>query len=148
MQVILTQDIESVGLTGQVVEVKRGFARNMLIPGRLALEATDSNLKRLEKERAEYAERAKKEKDRAQELAAKLKTVKLSIAQKAGEKDKLYGSVTNMDLAAALAEKGYDIDRRKIKLSEPIKTLGDFELTIKLHSEVTAALKVSVVRDE
>ena len=148
MQVILTQDVESVGPTGQVVEVKRGFARNMLIPSKLAMLATPSNLKRLEKERASFAERAKKEKDRAKDLAAQLKAVRLIIAQKAGEKDKLYGSVTTMDLAQALAEKGFEIDRRKIKLAEPIKTLGDFDITIKLHGDVTAALKVAVVRAE
>ncbi|MFH1139812.1 MAG: 50S ribosomal protein L9 [Pseudomonadota bacterium] len=148
MQVILTQDVDSLGLTGQVVEVKRGFARNMLIPAHLALQANATNLKRLEKERATFEERSKKEKDRARDLAAQLKAVRLTIAQKAGEKDKLYGSVTTMDLAAALAEKGFDLDRRKIKLSEPIKTLGDFEITVKLHGEVTAAVKVSVVRAE
>ena len=148
MKVILTQDVDALGLTGQVIDVAKGYARNKLIPAQLALEATPANLRRLEAARAEYNIRAMKEKERAQHLADQIEGVSLTISQKAGEKDKLYGSVTSMDLAAALAEQGLDLDRRKIKLPEPIKTLGDYEVPVKLHAEVTAVIKVSVVRAE
>jgi large subunit ribosomal protein L9 len=148
MKVILTQDVESLGLAGQVVKVANGYARNMLLPSELAMEATPSNMKTLEKKRAEYLERAKKEKDRARDLADRIEALHLTIVQKAGEKDKLYGSVTSMDLAAQLAEKGLDIDRRRIKIGDPIKSLGDYDVAVKLHTDVTANLKVTVSRAE
>jgi len=148
MNVILTQDVESLGLAGQVVHVAQGYARNKLIPADLAIEATPANLKLHEKKRNEYELRAMKEKERAQTLARRIGELQLTISQKAGEKDKLYGSVTSMDLAAAMAEQGVDLDRRKIKLAEPIKVLGDYEVPIKLHAEVTALLAVSVIRAE
>ncbi len=148
MNVILTQDVDSLGMAGQVVNVANGYARNKLIPGKLALAANPVNLKVMEKKRAEYEIRAMKEKERAQSRAREIEAIHLTIAQKAGEKDKLYGSVTTMDLAAALSEKGVDVDRRRIKLSEPIKSLGDFDVTIKIHSEVTASFKVSVIKAE
>jgi large subunit ribosomal protein L9 len=148
MEVILIQDVDSLGLAGQTVSVARGFARNKLIPGQLAVEATPGNLKRLEKQRQEFEIRSKKEKERAEELAGRIEALTITISQKAGEKDKLYGSVTSMDLAAAMEEQGVDIDRRKIKLPDPIKTLGDHEVPIRLHQEVTAVLRVSVVREE
>ena len=148
MEIILIQDVDTLGLSGQVVNVARGYARNKLIPANMALPATPGNLKKLEKQRAEFEIRILKEKERAAALAKEIEAVSVTISQKAGEKDKLYGSVTNMDLAAALAEQGVDIDRRRIKLAEPIKTLGDFEVPIKLHGDVTATLKVSVTREE
>ena len=148
MEVILTQDVESLGLAGQVVNVAKGFARNKLLPANLALEATEANLKMLEKKRAEYELRALKEKERAEKLADELRAMSLSIARKAGEKDKLYGSVTNQDIQAAIEEQGLELDRRKIKMPEPIKSLGDHEVQIKLHPEVTVNLRVSVVRTE
>lgn len=148
MKVILTQDVESLGLAGQTVNVAKGYARNMLIPNQLALLATPANLKLLEKKREEFKLRAMKEKERAQILAGQIQALHLSIAQKAGEKDKLYGSVTSMDLAAAMADAGVDIDRRKIKLAEPIKALGDYEVPVKLHGDVVAHVKVSVVKEE
>ena len=148
MEVILIQDVDSLGMTGQLVNVAKGFARNKLIPGKLAVEATPGNLKKLEKQRQEFEIRSKKEKDRAKELAGQIENITVTIHQKAGEKDKLYGSVTSMDLAAALEEKGVDIDRRKIKMPEPIKTLGDHEVPVRLHQDVTAMLRVSVVREE
>ena len=147
MKVILTQDVTSLGLTGQVVKVAPGYARNHLIPGRMALEATPSNLKRMEKERAAFQERAMKEKEKARVLADRIEELSLSIARKAGEKDKLFGSVTSMDLAAAAGEAGVDIDRRRIQMSEPIKALGDFEIPVRVHHEIIAKLKVSVVRE-
>jgi len=146
MKVILTQDVDALGLAGQVVDVAKGYARNKLVPGGLALEASPANLKLLEKEAAEYEVRAMKEKEKAQVLAGQIEALRLTISQKAGEKDKLYGSVTNMDLAAALAEQGVELDRRKIKMAENIKILGDYEIPVKLHTEVTAALKVSVIK--
>ena len=148
MEVILIQDVESLGLAGQVVRVADGYARNKLIPANWAVKATPSNLKMMEKKRAEYEVRAMKEKERAAELAKKIEALNVTIAQKAGEKDKLYGSVTTMDLAASMAEQGVDIDRRKIKMVEPIKSLGDFDVQVKLHTEVVANLKVSVIRAE
>ncbi|MDY6852549.1 MAG: 50S ribosomal protein L9 [Thermodesulfobacteriota bacterium] len=148
MKVILTQDVDTLGLAGQVVDVSKGYVRNKLVPGGLALEASPANLKLLEKKAAEYEVRAMKEKEKAQNLAGRIEALRLTISQKAGEKDKLYGSVTSMDLAAALAEQGVDMDRRKIKMPENIKTLGDYEVSVKLHSEVTAVLKVSVIKAE
>ena len=148
MEVILIQDVDSLGMAGQTVSVARGFARNKLIPGQLAVEATAGNLKRLEKQRQEFEIRSKKEKERAEELAGRIEALTITISQKAGEKDKLYGSVTSMDLAAAMEEQGVDIDRRKIKMPDPIKTLGDHEVPIRLHQDVTAILRVSVVREE
>jgi large subunit ribosomal protein L9 len=148
MNVILTQDVDALGLAGQVVEVANGYARNKLIPGRLAVLATPSNLRMFEKKREEFRQRTMREKEKATEVAQRIAALQVTIAQKAGEKDKLYGSVTSMDLAQAMADQGVDIDRRKIRLEEPIKALGDYDVTIKLHAEVAAKLKVSVVRAE
>lgn len=148
MKVILTQDVEDLGLAGKLVEVARGYARNKLIPARLAVEATPANLKRYERQRAEFKARTRKDQERAAELAGRLESLSVTIAQKAGERGKLYGSVTSMDLAAALAEQGLDVDRRKIRLLEPIKSLGEHEVPIRLHSEVTAILRVLVVKEE
>ncbi|MBW2091760.1 MAG: 50S ribosomal protein L9 [Deltaproteobacteria bacterium] len=148
MKVILTQDVDNLGLTGQIVDVSRGYARNKLIPSQWAVEATPGNLKVYEQARGEFEVRSMKEKERAEKLAKEIESISLTIAQKAGEKDKLYGSVTSMDLAEAMAEQGLEIDRRKIKLAEPIKALGDYEIPVKLHSDVTAVIKVSVVRSE
>ncbi|MBU2552628.1 MAG: 50S ribosomal protein L9 [Proteobacteria bacterium] len=148
MKIILTQDVDTLGLAGQVMDVAKGYARNKLIPANLAVEASQANLRMFEKKRAEYELRAMKEKDRAQKLAQELSALAITIAQKAGEKDKLYGSVTTMDLAAALSEQGMNIDRRKIRLAEPIKALGEYEVQVKLHTEVTASVKVSVIREE
>ena len=148
MEVILTEDVESLGLAGQIVNVAAGYARNKLLPGKLALKATPANLKMLEKKRAEFEARAMKRKDRAEQLAQKLAEVSVTISQKAGEKGKLYGSVTSMDLAAALAAQGVDIDRRKIKMTEPIKSLGEYDVPVKVHAEVTASFKVQVVEAE
>ena len=148
MEIILTRDVDNLGLTGQVVKVANGYARNLLIPAKFALKATPANLKMLEKQRAEFEERAKKEKERASGLAARLVGVVVTIARKAGEKGKLYGAVTTMDIAEALAEKGLDIDRRRIRLAEPIKSLGEHDVSIKLHADVAPAIKVLVVAAE
>ncbi|MBW1708432.1 MAG: 50S ribosomal protein L9 [Deltaproteobacteria bacterium] len=148
MKVILTQDVDNLGLTGQIIDVSRGYARNKLIPSLWAVEATPGNLKSYEKARTEFEIRSMKEKERAQKHAQQIESIVLTIAQKAGEKDKLYGSVTSMDLVEAMSEQGLEMDRRKIKLAEPIKTLGDYEIPIRLHSEVTATIKVSVIKAE
>jgi len=148
MQVILTQDVESLGLTGQVLEVARGYARNKLIPAKLAVEATPGNLKAFEKARAEFKVRSLKEKEQAKILAREIDEITVTIAKKAGEKDKLYGSVTSMDLAEALAEQGVEVDRRKIRLTEPIKSLGEHEVPVRLHQEVTGIFTVNVIRAE
>lgn len=148
MKVILTMDVDNLGLAGQEVDVARGFARNKLFPSKEAVEATVSNLKSFEKMRVEYDERSMKEKERAQKYAGEIEQKILIIHQKAGEKDKLFGSVTTINLAEAMADEGLDIDRKRIKLKEPIKMLGDYDVPIRLHPEVTAMIKVSVVRVE
>jgi large subunit ribosomal protein L9 len=148
MQVILTEDVESLGLAGQVVKVADGYARNKLIPSNLAVEASPGNLKHYEKKRAEYELRAMKEKERAEKLAAQIEDMSLIIEQKAGEKGKLYGSVTSMDLVDRLAEQGVDVDRRKIRLGDPIKSVGDYQVPIRLHPEVTVELTVVVTPAE
>lgn len=148
MRVILTEDIDSLGLAGQVVEVSRGYARNKLIPGKLAVMATSGNMKVFEKARSEFEIRSLKEKERAEKLAQEIEEITLIISQKAGEKGKLYGSVTSLDLIQAMTEQGIEFDRRKIRLPEPIKALGDFEVPVRLQSEVTATIKVSVVKAE
>jgi len=147
MEVILREDVEKLGHRGQVVKVTPGYARNFLLPRRIAVAATGANKKIVEQEREAYLRREAKVQNDAQDLAKLLSGVELSISQKAGENDQLFGSVTVADLAAALEKKGYNIDRKKIQLDEPIKTLGDFKVGVKLHKEVTVELPVDVVRE-
>src|SRR5579884_4528948 len=130
MEVILREDIEKLGSRGQVVKVAPGFARNFLLPKRLAVAATDSNKKIVEQERQAALRRDAKEVADASELAKMLANVSVTIAQKAGENDQLFGSVTAKDIAAALEKQGYTIDRRKVHLEEPIKQLGDFRASL------------------
>ncbi len=148
MQIILQEDIEKLGNRGQVVEVAEGYARNFLLPRKLALEASPGNMKRLEKMRAAFAKKAAVEVADAQKLAELLAGVSLEISRKSGESDQLFGSVTSADISDALAAKGYTIDRRKIQLAEPIKLIGNFEIPIKLHREVTANLRLTVKKEE
>jgi large subunit ribosomal protein L9 len=148
MQIILQEDVEKLGTRGQVVEVAEGYARNFLLPRKLALEASAGNMKRLEKMRAAFAKKEAVEKGDAQKLAELLAGVSLEIARKAGESDQLFGSVTSADVAEALAAQGYTIDKRKIVLVDPIKAIGDFEIPIKLHREVTATVKLAVKKEE
>jgi len=148
MQIILQEDIEKLGNRGQVVEVAEGYARNFLLPHKLALEASPGNMKRLEKMRAAFAKKAAVEVAEAQKLAELLAGVALEISRKSGESDQLFGSVTSADISEALAAQGYTIDRRKIQLAEPIKLIGNFEIPIKLHREVTANLKLTVKKQE
>jgi len=146
MQVILTQDVDMLGLAGQVLNVAPGYARNKLIPARLAVEATPGNLKAFEKAREEFKVRSLKEKDQARLMAKRIEAITLTIPKKAGEQDKLYGSVTTMELVEALAEQDISVDRRKIKLAEPIKTLGEHAVSVKLHPEVSAVFMVNVIQ--
>src|ERR1700722_3112816 len=148
MQIILQEDVEKLGTRGQVVEVANGYARNFLLPRRLGLEATPGNMKRLEKMRATFAKKEAVEKNEAQKLAELLAAVSLEVARKSGENDQLFGSVTSADVAEALAAQGFTIDKRKIVLVDPIKAIGDFDVPIKLHREVTASVKLTVKKEE
>jgi len=147
MQIILQEDVEKLGTRGQVVEVAEGYARNFLLPRKLALEATPGNMKRLEKMRATFAKREATERDSAQKLAELLAGVALTLARKAGENDQLFGSVTSADIAEALASQGYIIDKRKIQLDEPIKLVGEYQIAVKLYHDVTASVKLAVQRE-
>jgi len=146
MQIILQEDIEKLGARGDVVAVKEGYARNYLLPRKLALEASPGNLKRLEKIRTTLAKRTATEREGAQKQAELLKDVALSFSRKAGENDQLFGSVTASDIAEALAAQGFEIDKRRIELAEAIKVVGEYEVTAKLAHGVAAAFKVNVSR--
>lgn len=148
MQIILQEDVEKVGTRGQLVEVAEGYARNFLLPKKLALEATPGNLKRLEKMREAFAKKTAVEKDSAQKLAELLAAVSLTISRKAGENDQLFGSVTSSDISEALAAQGYNVEKRKVVLTDPIKLVGEYEIPLKLHREVTAAVKLTVKKEE
>jgi large subunit ribosomal protein L9 len=147
MQIILQEDVEKLGTRGEVVAVKEGYARNFLLPRKLALEASPGNLKRLEKIRTTLAKRTATERDQAQKQAELLKDVTVSFSRKAGESDQLFGSVTAADIAEALAAQGFEVDKRRIELAEPIKVVGQHEVTAKLVHGVTASFKVIVSRE-
>jgi large subunit ribosomal protein L9 len=147
MRIILQEDIEKLGARGQVIEVAEGYARNFLLPRKLALPATEGNLKRLEGIRASLAKRQATERESAQLLATQLAGVTLTLARKAGENDQLFGSVTAADLADALAAQGYTVDKRKIQLDDPIKLLGEYTVPVKLLTDVSATVKVVVNRE-
>lgn len=146
MQIILQEDIEKLGTRGEVVNVAEGYARNYLLPRKLALEASPGNLKRLEKIRTTLAKRTATEREGAQKQAEFLKDVTLTFSRKAGENDQLFGSVTAADISEALAAQGFEIDKRRIDLAEPIKIVGEYEVTTKLVHGVTATFKVNVAR--
>jgi large subunit ribosomal protein L9 len=148
MEVILREDIESLGARGEVVKVAAGYARNFLLPKRLAVAATDSNRKIVEQEKQAHLRKEAKLTGEAQELAKLVGAVSISIGRKAGENDQLFGSVTAGDIVDALAAQKYSIERRKIQLDEPIRTLGEHKVAIKLHREVTAEITVHVTREE
>ncbi|HVC21232.1 MAG TPA: 50S ribosomal protein L9 [Vicinamibacterales bacterium] len=148
MEVILREHVDNLGQRGQVVKVADGYARNYLLPRKLALPATDGNKKRIERERRIFEAREQEEKQAAEGLAARLTATECVIARKVGETETLFGSVTSADVAEYLASKGFEIDRKKIQLHEPIKQLGEFDVPIRLHREVTAHVKVQVVREE
>jgi len=148
MEVILREDIEKLGGRGEVVKVAAGYARNFLLPKRLAVEATDSNRKIVEQERQAHLRKEAKQKGEAEDLSKLLGGVTVTIAQKAGEAGQLFGSVTSKDVADALAAKNFTIDRRKVQLEEPIKQLGEFKVPVRLHKDVTAEITVNVVQEE
>jgi len=144
-QVLLREDIDNLGARGEIVRVKAGYARNYLLPRSLAVEATNSNVKQIEGERAALMKREAKERAGAEGQADQLRNLNLKFERKVGEAGVLYGSVTSMDIAAALKEQGYEIDRRKIVLREPIKRFGSYTVPVRLHREVTLDLPVSVL---
>lgn len=148
MEVILRDHVENLGRRGEIVKVADGYARNYLLPRKLALPATDANKKWIERERKIVDLRELEEKSASEAIASRLNAVEVSIARKVGENDHLYGSVTNADIAEALAAKGFELDRRKILLADPIKALGESTVPVKLHRDVTAQIKVHVVKDE
>ncbi len=148
MEVILREEIEKLGRRGDVVKVAAGYARNFLLPKRLAVAANESNKKIVEQEKQAYLRRESKEIGDANDLAKLMATVEVTIAQKAGENDQLFGSVTAQDIVAALEKAGYTIDRKKVNLAEPIKALGDYKVTVKLHREVAVELPVHVIKEE
>jgi large subunit ribosomal protein L9 len=147
MQIILQEDVEKLGNRGEVVEVKAGYARNYLLPQKLALPANAGNLKRLEKIRATLAKRTASERDEAQTLGNTLAGVTVTLIRKAGENDQLFGSVTTADLADALDAQGHKVDKRRIQLTDPIKLIGESMVNVKLHQDVTAQFKVVVARE-
>ena len=147
MQIILQEDVEKLGTRGQVVEVAEGYARNFLLPRKLALEASAGNMKRLERMRATFAKKEAVEKGDAQKLAELLAGVSLEVSRKSGENDQLFGSVTSGDVADALEKKSFHIDRRKIQVHEPLKTIGEFTIPVRLHKDVTTHLKVIIEKE-
>ena len=144
MEVILKEDVPKLGSRGDVVKVAEGYGRNYLLPRKLAIEASIGNKAVIEQMKAASVRRSAKEKAGAEALAKQFEGVSLSFQRRSGEHDQLFGSVTSSDIADALAKKGFDIDRRKIQLHEPLKTLGEFTLPIKLHKDVTTHLKVVI----
>ncbi len=145
MEVILNESIESLGKAGDIVSVANGYARNYLLPKGLAITADKKNLTKIEKQREAILKRAAKMQEEYEALASQLAALDIEIPVKVGEEDKLYGSVTNLDIAKAVEEKGFQIDRKKILLGEPIKALGEYEVPVKLSPDVTATLKIKVV---
>ncbi|MGA2327241.1 MAG: 50S ribosomal protein L9 [Bryobacteraceae bacterium] len=148
MEIILREDIQNLGSRGQIVKVAAGYARNYLLPQKLAVAATAANKKIIEQERQAHLRREAKEKSSAEDLSRMMTGVAVTIAQKAGELEQLFGSVTSKDIAEALERQGYTIDRRKIHLEEPIKQLGEFKVPIRLHREVTIEITVRVIPEE
>ena len=148
MEVILREDVDKLGSRGQVVKVAAGYARNFLLPKNLAVTATESNKKIVEQERQAHLRKEAKLQGEAQDLAKLVNGVSVTISQKSGENDQLFGSVTSKDVADALAAKGFTIDRRKIQLDEPIKQLGEFKIPVRLHKDVIAEVTVVVAKEE
>ena len=144
MEVILREDVEKVGARGAVVKVADGYARNFLLPKRLAVAATDANKKIVEQEREAYLRREAKDKSESEDLSKLLTGLTLTFKHKAGENNHLFGSVTAKDIADALEAQKYHVERRKVQLEEPIRTVGEHEVTVRLHRDVTAQIKVVV----
>ena len=147
MDVILREHVDNLGRRGEIVKVADGYARNYLLPRKLALVATEGNKKHIERERVTFEARELEEKKVAEAVAARMANLEVVIARKVGETEALYGSVTSADIAEALAAKGFEIERRRLQLHEPIKKIGEVDVPIRLHREVTAAVKVKVVAE-
>jgi large subunit ribosomal protein L9 len=147
MEVILKEDVDNLGHRGDVVKVAEGYGRNFLLPRKLAMQATEANKAVIEQMKSAAARRSASEKAVAEALVAKLESLALSFTRKSGEEGRLFGSVTSADIATELAANGFEIDRRKIQLPEPLKTVGDFSVAVRLHREVTAHVKVKVVAE-
>jgi len=147
MEVILKEDVAKLGARGDEVKVAEGYGRNFLLPRKLAIEATTGNRKVIEQMRAAALRRSAKEKAQAEELSKQFDGLSVSFARRAGEQDQLFGSVTSSDIGDALEKKGFNVDRRKIQLHEPLKTLGEFTVPVKLHKDVTAHLKVVIEKE-
>ena len=145
MEVILRQHVDNLGRRGEIVKVADGYARNYLLPRKLALLATEGNKKQIERERAKFDAKEADERKVVEAQAARLANVEVVIARRVGDTEALYGSVTTSDIADALAAKGFDIDRRKLVLADPIKKIGETDVPVKLHRDVTATVKVKVV---
>jgi large subunit ribosomal protein L9 len=148
MEVILRDHVDNLGKRGEIVKVADGYARNYLLPRKLALPATPANKQWVERERKLADTRESEERGAAETIAKRLNALELTINRKVGENDHLYGSVTNADIAELLAKKGFEIDRRKILLPDPIKALGETTVPVKLHRDVTAQLKVTVGKEQ
>ncbi len=147
MQLLLKDDVEKLGVRGELVKVRPGYGRNFLLPRGLAVQATPGNVKQIELQRRALLKKEATERDAATGQAELLKELTLEFARKVGEHGMLYGSVTSMDIAEAFAAKGFEIDRRKIQLKDPIKEPGEYEVPVKLHREVAASIKI-VVKNE
>jgi large subunit ribosomal protein L9 len=147
MKIILREDVRDLGHSGDMVTVKDGYARNYLLPKKLAVVASNKNVRQLEHEKAVIEARSAKLRASAEEEAKKINSVQVTIARKVGEQDKLYGSVTALDIAEAMAAKGVEIDRRDLSLPEPIKSLGSYEVELRLHRDVVAKVKVEVTAE-
>jgi large subunit ribosomal protein L9 len=147
MEVILKEDVPKLGSRGDVVRVAEGFGRNYLLPRKLAIEASASNRKVIEQMKAAAVRRSAKEKSQAEELSQQFAGLAVTFQRRSGEHDQLFGSVTSGDIADALSKKGFDVDRRKVQLHEPLKSLGEFAVPIKLHKDVTTHLKVMIEKE-
>jgi large subunit ribosomal protein L9 len=147
MQIILQEDVDKLGHRGDVVTVKPGYARNFILPRKLGIEATAGNMKALERIRTSLAKKTATELDAAQKQAGLLNGVALKFARKTGENDQMFGSVTSADIAEVLAAQGFKIDKRQIQLTEPIKAIGERDVTVKVFRDVTAVIKVTVEKE-
>ena len=147
MEVVLREHVDNLGKRGEIVKVADGFARNYLLPRKLALPATEGNRKHVERERKIMETREAGEKAEAEAIAMRLTTVEIAIARRVGDTEQLYGSVTSADIVDFLKAKGFEVDRRKLILPEPLKALGEFDVPLKLHRDVTVPLKVKVVKE-
>jgi large subunit ribosomal protein L9 len=148
MKIILQENVDKLGTRGAVVDVKDGYARNYLLPRKMAVPATAGNLKALERMRSTFAKREAEEREGAVQLAQAIGALSVTIRRKTGENDQLFGSVTAADIAEAIAAHGHSIDKRRVQLHEPLKTLGERDVVVRLHHDVNATVKVTVAREE